>query len=121
MGPCGELHKCPACKSPLVQPERWEKVGDSGSCWIWRRCPECGWTGNRVHHEAEVEAYEEELDRELYLLQDAANAMDLDAMREMAALFCRALEEGLITADDFGVPPVILERRSSTSRYALDQ
>lgn len=120
MGPCGELHVCPACGSHLVQPQRWGRTTKPGSWRVWRRCPECEWTGNRIHHEAEIEAYDEELDRARYVLQDALRDMKRDALRDMVGPFTRALQEGLITADDFGVAPVSLGRRSSTSRHSLN-
>lgn len=120
MGPCGELHICPSCGSHLVQPQRWERTTKPGSWRLWRRCPECEWTGNRIHHEAEIDAYDEELDHGSYVLDDALTEMQLDALTEIAGPFGQALEEGLITADDFRTATPFIGRRYPASRYSLE-
>src|SRR5262249_43522095 len=56
------LHVCPQCASHLVQPTCWEQAGDRGHWRLWRRCPECGWTGDEIHGEVEIDAFDEELD-----------------------------------------------------------
>src|SRR6187455_150254 len=43
------LHVCPGCGSDLVQPTSWEQEADRTRWRVWRRCPECEWTGASVH------------------------------------------------------------------------
>ena len=57
------LHVCPECGSALVQPTCWEQADERGHWRLWRRCPECEWRCDGVHGEAEIDAFDEELDR----------------------------------------------------------
>jgi hypothetical protein len=95
------LHVCPACESELVQPTRWEQAGDRGHWRLWRRCPECGWSGERVHGEREIDAYDEELDRGTEALAEELEALEREGMERVAAAFPAALAADLIDADDF--------------------
>jgi len=95
------LHVCPDCASPLVQPTRWEQAGDRGHWRLWRRCPECGWNGEHVHGEAEIDAFDEELDLGTRALDEVLKALEHENMRYMAETLAAALEADLISADDF--------------------
>jgi len=95
------LHVCPSCASPLVQPTRWEQAGDRGHWRLWRRCPECEWSGERVHGETEIDAFDEELDLGTRALSEVLKALEHENMQHIADTLATALEADLISADDF--------------------
>jgi len=96
------LHVCPRCASPLVQPTCWEQAGDRGHWRLWRRCPECEWQRDEVHGEAEIDAFDEELDEGTGKLSEALKQIAHENMQYVADTFAAALAADLITADDFG-------------------
>lgn len=95
------LHVCPRCRSQLVQPTCWEQAGDRGHWRLWRRCPECAWSCDAVHGEAEIDAFDEELDHGTRALSDELKALEQENMRYFGETFTAALEADLISADDF--------------------
>lgn len=98
------LHLCPECGSNLVQPLCWEQT-DARDHWrLWRRCPECDWRCESVHGEAEIEAYDRELDSGAEALAALLKGLERENMRELAETFVAALEADLICAEDFGRP-----------------
>ena len=96
------LHVCPRCSSALVQPTCCEQAGDRGHWRLWRRCPECEWQHNDVHGDAEIDAFDEELDAGTSKLNEALKQIAHENMRYVAETFAAALAADLITADDFG-------------------
>jgi hypothetical protein len=96
------LHICPRCASPLVQPTCWEQTDDRGHWRLWRRCPECEWLNDEVHGEAEIDAFDEELDLGTRALSEELKALEHENMSFIAETFAAALGADLITADDFG-------------------
>jgi|SRR6476469_9133464 len=97
------LHICPKCGSGLVQPTSWEQESTRSHWRVWRRCPECEWTGEGVYGEIAVDAYDEQLDLGSHELADGLQALEHANMGEMADAFIIALWQDLITADDFRV------------------
>jgi hypothetical protein len=95
------LHICPQCSSQLVQPTCWEQTDDRGLWRLWRRCPECAWQSNQVHGEAEIDAFDEELDLGTQALSDVLKALEHENMQYVADTFAAALAADLIDADDF--------------------
>lgn len=95
------LHVCPSCASHLVQPTCWEQAGDRGHWRLWRRCPECGWDGEQVHGETEIDAFDEELDLGTRALTEVLKTLEHENMQHIADTFAAALEADLISADDF--------------------
>jgi hypothetical protein len=95
------LHVCPECDSQLVQPTRWEQADQRGRWRLWRRCPECGWRSNAVHGEAEIDAFDEELDRGTQALDGVLKELEHENMQCLGETFAAALAADLITADDF--------------------
>ena len=95
------LHVCPECGSVLVQPTAWEQESDRTRWRVWRRCPECEWTGKSVHSEIEIDAYDEQLDLGARELSNELRALEHANMSEMAGAFITALGSDLIGADDF--------------------
>lgn len=96
-----ELHVCPRCGSHLVQPTCWEQTGDRGQWRLWRRCPECEWSCDEVRGEAEIDAFDEELDRGTQALAGTLRELERENMQFVVDTFAAALEADLITADDF--------------------
>jgi hypothetical protein len=95
------LHVCDGCGSALVQPTRWEQAGDRGHWRLWRRCPECGWSGNAIHGEREIDAYDEELDEGTKALAGVLKQLERESMQRVVESFATALEADLISAEDF--------------------
>ncbi|HEU5063858.1 MAG TPA: hypothetical protein VFT79_12020 [Solirubrobacterales bacterium] len=95
------LHICPACESSLVQPTYWEQQDDRSQWRIWRRCPECEWTSNSIHGGGEIDAFDEQLDHGAHELAGELRSLEHANMSAMAAAFIIALDNDLITADDF--------------------
>ena len=95
------LHVCPRCASQLVQPTCWEQAEDRSHWRLWRRCPECEWHCDEVHGEAEIDAFDEELDAGTDKLNEALKQIEHENMQYVADTFAAALAADLITADDF--------------------
>jgi hypothetical protein len=95
------MHICPDCGSDLVQPTWWEQETDRSHWRVWRRCPECEWTGASVHNELAVDLYDEQLDLGSRELANELRALEHANMSEMAGAFITALGNDLISADDF--------------------
>jgi predicted RNA-binding Zn-ribbon protein involved in translation (DUF1610 family) len=95
------LHLCPDCGSDLVQPTSWEQEADRTHWRVWRRCPECEWTGASVHDEIEVDVFDEQLDLGARELANELRVLEHANMSEMVAAFITALGNDLISADDF--------------------
>lgn len=97
------LHVCPDCGSELVQPTRWEQQEGRSHWRIWRRCPECPWTGVGVHGLAAIDAFDEQLDRGAQELAGELRTLERANMSEMVDAFIVALWSDLIGVDDFRV------------------
>jgi hypothetical protein len=95
------LHVCPACGSALVQPIAWEQEEERHGWRVSRRCPECEWAGESVHNEAEIDAFDEQLDLGSQELAGQLRSMEHANMSDSASTFIRALDQDLIGADDF--------------------
>jgi hypothetical protein len=95
------LHVCPECSSPLVQPTCWEQAGERGQWRLWRRCPECEWRCDEVRGEAEIDAFDEELDLGTRALSETLKTLEQENMQYVVETFSAALDADLITADDF--------------------
>ena len=98
------LHLCPRCGSSLVHPIRWQQGDQRGQWRVWRRCPECEWSGNGLHDEPAIDAYDEQLDNGVLELAQELRALQHTNMRELADVFVAALRQDLIGADDFARP-----------------
>lgn len=95
------LHVCPRCDSTLVQPTCWEQTDDRGHWRLWRRCPECDWRCDKVHAEAEIDAFDENLDHGTRALVEVLKVLEHENMEFMVDTFSAALAADLITAEDF--------------------
>jgi hypothetical protein len=97
------LHVCPECDSRMVQPTCWEQTSSRTEWRIWRRCPECEWTGEAVHNEPAIDGFDEQLDFGTRELADSLRALERSHMDELVETFAAALQADLITADDFAL------------------
>jgi hypothetical protein len=95
------LHVCPACHSKLVQPVRREQAAKRSFSHLWRRCPECRWTGDGVHGDREVDAFADVLQNGSIALALELRRMEIEGIGGIVDAFSTALDADLITADDF--------------------
>jgi hypothetical protein len=94
------LHVCPNCSSGLVQPVEWEPVDDEA--WsVLLRCPECEVFQAGVHGQAELDAYDVELDRGEALLRVAYMQVSTENMAAEIDAFAHALGAGAVLPEDF--------------------
>jgi hypothetical protein len=94
------LHHCPNCSSELVQPVEWEPAdGDEWSVLL--RCPECEVYQAGVFGQAELDAYDVELDRGEALLHVAYLQLATENMAVEIEAFTRALDASAILPEDF--------------------
>jgi hypothetical protein len=95
-----ELHICPNCASELVQPVEWEPA-DGDSWQVLLRCPECEVFQAGVYGQAELDAYDLELDRGESLLRVAYIQLSTENMAQEIDAFTRALAVGALLPEDF--------------------
>jgi hypothetical protein len=94
------LHVCPSCSSQFVQPVEWEPVDDEA--WsVLLRCPECEVFQAGVYTQAELDAYDLELDRGEALLRVAYLQLSTENMAAEIDTFAHALEAGAVLPEDF--------------------
>lgn len=95
-----ELHICPACASPLVQPLRWTQLAD-GRFELTLRCPNCGRRERDAFERAAVERFEDRLDDGLSkMIADLRQLAHANMAAELER-FTHALEADLILPEDF--------------------
>ncbi len=94
------MHVCPSCEGELVQPVDWFEQG--GSSWhVDLRCPDCEWWGRGDFSQADVDGYDQELDRGAELLLEDLRALTRTNMAEEADRFAAALAADSILPEDF--------------------
>jgi hypothetical protein len=94
------LHVCPSCSSHLVQPVEWEPVGDEA--WsVLLRCPECEVFQAGVYGQAELDAYDLELDRGESLLRVEYLKLSTENMAAEIDTFAHALSADALLPEDF--------------------
>jgi hypothetical protein len=94
------MHVCPQCRSAYVQPVNWFEQGD-GHWHVELRCPECEWWGRGSYGQAEVDRYDEELDRGGQELIEDLRALTRANMEDEAHRFAAALASDSILPEDF--------------------
>jgi hypothetical protein len=95
-----DLHICPNCSSPLVQPVEWEPAGD-GSWAALLRCPDCQVFRAGTFGQRELDAYDVELDRGEALLRVAYLELSAENLAVEIDTFTQALAAGAILPEDF--------------------
>jgi hypothetical protein len=92
-------HVCRRCGLPLVQPEDAERAGRD---WlVWLRCPSCGWSGDVLLDQDQMDRLDEELDEGLARLAAALDLITQVNMQEYVGRFAAALAADAILPDDF--------------------
>ncbi len=98
--PHAGMHRCPRCESLLVQPVNWFE--QSAASWnVALRCPECDWRGRGDFSQAEVDRFDDELDRGAQELIDDLRALTRSNMAQEADSFASALASDSILPEDF--------------------
>jgi hypothetical protein len=94
------MHRCPTCGSILVQPINWHQQGD-GYWNVELRCPECERWARDSYSRAEIDRYDEELERGGQELIEDLSALIRANMREEADRFAAALAADSVLPEDF--------------------
>lgn len=94
------MHVCPSCESELVQPTQWFEQGE-GRWHVDLRCPECEWWGRGSFSQADVDNFDEQLDRGGNLMVEDLRSLTRANMEEEADRFAEALATGCILPEDF--------------------
>jgi hypothetical protein len=78
----------------------WEQKGEDG--WtVLLRCPECEVFQSGVFPQADLDAYDEELDRGDALLRVAYMQLSAENMATEVDAFARAIHAGAVLPEDF--------------------
>jgi hypothetical protein len=94
------MHRCPTCGSILVQPVNWREQGD-GYWYVELRCPECERWARDSYSPAEIERYDEVLERGGQELIEDLRALTRANMKEEADRFVAALATDSVLPEDF--------------------
>ena len=94
------MHACPSCDSKLVQPVQWFEQGE-GRWHVDLRCPECEWLGRGAYSQAEVDRFDEELDRGAQEMVEDLRSLTRSNMEDEADRFAGALASNSILPEDF--------------------
>lgn len=98
--PGAELHICQSCDSDLVYPVDWDEAGTSD--WeVLLRCPNCWAEREGRFTQAEVEAYDEQLDDGADALARCYTRLLRANMAEEIDRFTAALHAGHVLPEDF--------------------
>ena len=92
-------HLCRFCTLPFVQLEDAERTG--GDWLVQLFCPSCGWSGEALLDQAQVDDLEEALDDGLALLAAALAQVTRANMQEYAERFSAALAADAVLPEDF--------------------
>lgn len=95
-----QLHLCPECACPLVQPIDWSEA--PGGRWeLVLQCPNCFWLDDGVFDQTQVDALEERLDDGVgEMLSDLRRLTEANMNAEIER-FAAALHADLILPEDF--------------------
>jgi hypothetical protein len=94
------MHVCPRCNSELVQPVDWVERS-TGLWWVELRCPECEWRDADTYCQADVDAFDKELDRGGVLLTKDLRDITRANMEAEVERFVSALNVGGVLPEDF--------------------
>jgi hypothetical protein len=95
-----DLHICPECDSPLVQPIAWAEA--SGQRWdLTLACPNCDWTQTGTFSREQIDRLEEHLDDGLAEMLDDLQRLTQANMTGELERFSAALQADLILPEDF--------------------
>lgn len=83
-----------------MQPVNWFEQGE-GRWHVDLRCPECEWRGRGAFSQADVDRFDEELDRGAQQLVEDLRALTRTNMEHEADSFASALASDSILPEDF--------------------
>jgi hypothetical protein len=94
------MHRCPRCRSDLVQPLEWRELESDG--WgVELRCPECEWHGGGNYGQGDIDDYDRRLDDGMRsMIEDLRNLTRENMERDLKDLVV-ALEADLVLPEDF--------------------
>jgi hypothetical protein len=92
-------HVCRSCALPFVQPEDAERAGRDWLVWLF--CPNCGWSGEALLDQGQMDRLDEELDDSFALLAAALAEVTQANMHEHVERFTSALAADAILPEDF--------------------
>jgi hypothetical protein len=94
------LEDCPDCGGDWVQPLWWEQQPHDQ--WrVMRWCPECHWSSHGLYEQADLERYDEVLDRGMDVLRADLRRLTAETMELELAVLSRVLADDLVSPDDF--------------------
>ena len=97
-----DLHLCGACRRPFVVPDAIVSApGNVEGVVVELRCTDCGWTHIGAYAPSVIEALDRALDLSEREIRAALEICELTDELERIDGFARALEEDLITPEDF--------------------
>jgi hypothetical protein len=91
---------CPLCHSELMCPMEWG-MADEASWWILARCGDCEAWEEIVVSNKQAALLDQELDRQMTAMVQAADRLDAERMAAQSQAFVRALKADAIDAADF--------------------
>ena len=94
------LDRCSECGQGFVYPISWTEAGPAD--WLLHlRCGACGASRDVVASNCAVEAFDHQLDREMQMIEAAAERLERESFLAEAETFGAALRLDLLGADDF--------------------
>jgi hypothetical protein len=92
-------HVCHFCALPLVQPQDAERTGRDWLVELY--CPSCGWSGETLLDQAQMDDLDEAVDEGFALLATALAQITRANMHEYAGRFTAALAADAVLPEDF--------------------
>ena len=92
-------HVCRFCALALVQPQDAERTGRDWLVQLY--CPSCGWSGEALLDQAQMDDLDEAVDEGFALLATALAQITRANMHEYAGRFTAALAADAVLPEDF--------------------
>jgi hypothetical protein len=92
-------HVCRCCTLPLLQTQDAEQIGRDWLVELY--CPNCGWSGEKLLDQAQMDHLDEELDDGFAVLAAALAQLTRTNMHEYVERFTAALAADSILPEDF--------------------
>ena len=92
-------HVCRLCALPLIQPRDAERTGRDWLVQLY--CPSCGWSGQALLDQAQMDDLDEAVDDGFAMLAAALAQLTQANMHEYAGRFTAALAADAVLPEDF--------------------
>lgn len=92
-------HVCRFCTLPLVQPQDAERTGRDWHVQLY--CPNCGWSGEAMLDQGQMDDLDEAVDDGFALLAAALAQITRANMHEYVGRFTAALAADAVLPEDF--------------------